>query len=140
MKILYKLSSRWSVGPLVLIALCCGNDVNAFTTSSTTTTTTLALSRGLEARCQPRKVMPAARPTSSVLYDKNPLSSLPEIDLSSLTSALSEFDLEQVFQNTKGDNEELGSRGEYYFAVQALLILFIVIGGLPFVGSTFQAM
>jgi hypothetical protein len=144
-----KISSRFfgKAGVLLLIALRGGifqNDVvHGFTATATTKTTTRCLGLTSNKIMSQNKVMRSSisSSSSSALHEKNPLSSLTDsIDLSSITSSLSDFDFEQVIGNVKGDNDVLGSRGEYYFVVQALLIVFILIGGLPFVGTTFQAM
>jgi hypothetical protein len=147
-----KISSRFfcNASVLLLIALRGGifqnNVVHGFTATTTTTTTkTTTRCLGLTSNkiMSQNKVMRSSisSSSSSALHEKNPLSSLTDsIDLSSITSSLSDFDFEQVIANVKGDNDVLGSRGEYYFVVQVLLIVFILIGGLPLVGTTFQAM
>jgi hypothetical protein len=66
--------------------------------------------------------------------------SVPDIDLSSLGDALSNFNIDQLVANVKGNGEPFGSRGEYYFVGQAILILCIVIGGIPYAGPAFQFM
>ena len=142
-----KISSNFlgNASVLFLIAFCSvvifQNDVvHGFTPTITTTTTTTRHLSVLSNKIHVSHNHGVS--SSSALHEKNPLSSLTEsIDLSSITSSLSEFDFEQVIINVKGDNDDvLGSRGEYYFVVQVLLILFILIGGLPFVGETFQVM
>lgn len=88
------------------------------------------------------------------MADRKPPFSAPEIDLSSLRNAIADFDISrlqdsiadfdfsQVVANARGDDDdgELGSRGELYFAAQAALVAFIVIGGVPFIGEPLRAM
>ena len=83
----------------------------------------------------------SVKPTSSssALLDKNSFS-VPDIDLSAITDSLSRFDAEQVVANIKGDGDPLGSRGEYYTAAQAVLIVCILVGGVPYAGPIFQFM
>jgi hypothetical protein len=80
--------------------------------------------------------------TTSVLFDydnKNSFS-MPEIDFSSITDRLSNFDADQMVANIKGDGAPLGSRGEYYVLAQGVLIVCILIGGIPYAGPAFQFM
>jgi hypothetical protein len=80
---------------------------------------------------------------SNILFNNNNNKnsfSVPDIDLSSFTDALSNFNLDRVTANVKGNGEPFGSRGEYYFVAQAFLIVCIVIGGIPYAGPAFQFM
>jgi len=114
------------IGALLLVVWNSSQDVHAFAPTVSVSSKTMS-----------RTVDFAA---SSSLYssDKNSFS-MPDIDVSSITEGLSEIDIDRVVANVKGDNEALGTRGEYYFLVQAALILFIVIGGLPILGPYLQA-
>ncbi|KAG7364685.1 protein-S-isoprenylcysteine methyltransferase [Nitzschia inconspicua] len=64
--------------------------------------------------------------------------SVPDIDFSSIGDSLSNFDVDRVVSNVKGDGEPLGSRGEYYTVAQFVLIFCIAIGGIPYAGPAFQ--
>jgi hypothetical protein len=97
-------------------------------------------------------LMRTAPSLTTLKADRKPPFSVPEVDFSYLQNAfadfdisrlqdgIADFDLNQVVRNVRGDNEELGSRGEIYFAAQVMLISFIVIGGVPFVGEPLRAM
>ena len=62
--------------------------------------------------------------------------SLP--DFSSSLSSLGDYNFGTVLENASSQ-DELGSRGEEYFAGQAALILCILIGGVPFVGDALRS-
>jgi hypothetical protein len=88
------------------------------------------------------QTLTATPATALFSYDNNSKNafSVPDIDLSSLGDALSNFNFDRVAANVKGNGEPLGSRGEYYFVAQAILIFCIVIGGIPYAGPAFQFM
>jgi hypothetical protein len=98
----------------------------------------------------PSQVKFLSTPTSSLKtpsttlfsYDDNSKSSfsIPNLDFSSLGETFSNFNLDTVIANVKGNGEPFGSRGEYYFVAQAALIVCILIGGIPYAGPAFQFM
>lgn len=77
---------------------------------------------------------------SSTLFDNSSKNqfSVPDVDFSSVGDLFSNFDVERLVANVKGDGESLGSRGEYYVVAQVALIVCIVVGGIPYAGPLFQ--
>jgi Phospholipid methyltransferase len=62
-------------------------------------------------------------------------------DIEYITQVISDFDVTDVIDNIKGDgNQPLGSRGEVYFVAQAVLLIMIAVGGVPFIGPPLQAL
>lgn len=67
--------------------------------------------------------------------------SFPDINLSTVTDALADLDVDQLSENIRGDGSQpLGSRGELYFVAQVVLLVLIAVGGVPFIGPPLWAL
>lgn len=62
-------------------------------------------------------------------------------DVSKVADSFGKYDVGTVLGNiAPSDGEALGSRGELYFFVQAVLVMCVLIGGVPIVGDVLQAL
>lgn len=86
------------------------------------------------------RLVPAAKSALYSYDNKGSSFSVPDIDLSSITDSLSDFDADRVVSNIKGDGEPLGSRGELFAIAQFVLAFCILIGEIPLAGPIFQFM
>jgi protein-S-isoprenylcysteine O-methyltransferase Ste14 len=102
--------------------LFCGTSVHSFTPSTT---------RLAQAFCKTNRDVVTVRRMSSDGSSDEPFA-MP--DLSGISEKVSKMDVGQVVANLQSGGE-VGQRGEVYAIGQAVLIFFILIGGVPVLGG-----